>query len=56
MKKVETKKMLIIPGYGTIPAGTSFQVERYNQRYVYVKLNQYCTLRLARKRDCKIVY
>ena len=56
MRVIETKHDLRIAGYGFIPAGTRYSVERYNQRYVYVKVNSYCTLRLARKGDCKIIY
>ena len=44
-----------IPGYGIIGEGTAFVVDRYNSRFVYVKLSKYCTLRLARKGDCTVI-
>ena len=54
MKKVRLIKDLYIMGYGTIKSGTEFKVERYNTRYVYVKLNG-CELQLSRK-DVEKVY
>lgn len=56
MKKIKTRHDLQIPGWGFIPAGTAFKVERFNQRFVYVRMNSGCTFRLARKADCEIVY
>lgn len=49
MKKIKTRHDLNIPGWGLIPAGTSFKVEKFNQRFVYVKVREHVTLRLARK-------
>ena len=56
MRKIKTKHDLQIPGWGFIPAGTSFKVEKFNKRFVYVNLKDRVTLRLARKGDCEIVY
>ena len=56
MRKIETSHDLKIPGYGLIPAGTSFMVEKYNSRFVYVKIHDRVTLRLARKSDCIVKY
>lgn len=56
MKKIKTSHDLQIPGWGFIPAGTPFKVERFNKRFVYVKLHEHVELRLARKADCEIVY
>lgn len=46
MKKIELKEDLKIVGYGTIPKGTVFKVEKFNSRFVYVKING-CTLQLT---------
>lgn len=56
MRKIKTKHELNIPGWGKIPAGTPFRVERFNKRLVYVLLKERVTLRLARKVDCEIIY
>lgn len=56
MKKIKTARDLMIPGWGRILKGTPFKVLRFNKRFVYVKVNEGCELRLARKRDCEIVY
>lgn len=56
MKKIKTRNDMTIPGWGFIPAGTPFKVEKYNARFVYVEVNRGVILRLARKRDCEIMY
>ena len=56
MRKIKTKHELNIPGWGKIPAGTSFRVEKFNKRFIYVLLKERVTLRLARKADCEIIY
>lgn len=56
MKKIKTSHELNIPGWGRIPAGTAFKVERFNKRFIYVFVNDKVELRLARKADCIIVY
>lgn len=56
MKKIKTSHDLNILGWGLIPAGTQFNVEKFNSRFVYVKLREHVTLRLARKADCEIIY
>lgn len=56
MKKIRTSHELNIPGWGIIPAGTSFKVERFNKRFVYVMVNYRVELRLARKADCEVIY
>lgn len=56
MKKIKTSHELNIPGWGTIPAGTAFKVERFNKRFVYVMVKERVSLRLARKADCEVVY
>lgn len=56
MRKIEISHDLMIPGWGLIPKGATFKVERYNSRFVYVMLNAACELRLARKGDCKKLY
>ena len=56
MKKIKTSHELNIPGWGIIPAGTSFNVDRFNKRFIYVSLKERVILRLARKADCIILY
>lgn len=56
MKKIKTKHDLNIIGWGYIPAGTPFKVERFNKRFVYVMLKERVELRLARKADCEVIY
>lgn len=56
MKKIKTRHELNIPGWGVIPAGTPFKVEKFNKRFVYIELKPYVTLRLARKADCEVIY
>ena len=56
MKKIKTSHDLNIPGWGFIPAGTPFKVERFNKRFVYVNVRERVTLRLARKADCEVIY
>ena len=56
MKKIRTKHNLEIPGWGHIPAGTEFKVDKFNKRFIYVKLHERVTLRLARKADCEVIY
>lgn len=56
MRKIRTKHELNIPGWGVIPTGTQFKVEKFNKRFVYVKLKERVTLRLARKADCEVLY
>ena len=56
MRKIKTSHDLNIPGWGKIPAGTPFKVERFNKRFIYVLVNDRVELRLARKADCEIIY
>lgn len=56
MRKIKTSHDLNIPGWGFIPKGTPFKVEKFNKRFIYVKVNSGATLRLARKSDCEIIY
>lgn len=56
MRKIKISHELNIPGWGKIPAGTPFKVERFNKRYVYVMLQKGVELRLARKADCEVMY
>lgn len=56
MKKIKTSHELNIPGWGIIPAGTPFMVEKFNKRFVYVEVKEQVILRLARKADCIVVY
>ena len=56
MRKIRIRHDLRIPGWGLIPAGVEFKVDRYNSRFVYVELREGVTLRLARKGDCEKVY
>lgn len=58
MKKIKTKHELNIPGWGVIPAGTTFKVIKYNNRFIYVAIPEHerVELRLARKADCEIIY
>ena len=56
MRKIKLKHDMKIIGYGVLEAGTTFKVERFNKRFVYVKLHEGVTLRLARKADCEILY
>ena len=56
MKKIKTTHDMNIPGWGKIPAGTPFRVEKFNKRFVYVLFKERVTLRLARKADCEIIY
>ena len=54
MKKIKLIKDIKIIGYDTIERGTQFNVEKYNSRFVYVRLGM-CELRLSRK-DVEKVY
>ena len=56
MKKIALKNTTYIQGWGEIQKGTQFRVERYNQRFVYVRLSSGVSLRLARKADCEVIY
>jgi len=56
MRKIKTSHELNIPGWGKIPAGTSFKVVRFNKRYVYVMVRENVELKLARKSDCEVIY
>ena len=56
MRKIKTSHDLQIPGWGKIPAGTAFKVERFNKRFIYVMIADRVELRLARKADCIIIY
>ena len=56
MRKIKIKEDMNIPGWGKLSAGTPFKVKEFNKRYVYVELKPHVTLRLARKRDCEVVY
>jgi len=56
MKKICVRRDIVVPGWGLIPAGSAFRVDRYNSRYVYVKLAEGVVLRLARKSDCEKIY
>ena len=56
MRKIRLRATLQIPGYGMIPKGTEFMVVKFNKRFVYVKVSERTTLRLARKRDCTVIY
>lgn len=56
MKKIRLRHDMNVPGWGMIPAGTAFRVDRYNSRFVYVTLREGVSLRLARKGDCEKVY
>ena len=55
IKVILAKRDIYIPGYGTIKEGYAFQVVKANSRYVYIKVSQYTTIRLARKKDCIVV-
>lgn len=56
MRKIRISHDLNVPGWGMIPQGTEYKVERFNSRYVYVELNRGVELRLARKADTETVY
>lgn len=56
MRKIKTKHDMVIPGWGKISAGTPFKVERFNKRFVYVRVKENVELRLARKADCEVIY
>ena len=56
MNKIRTSHELNIPGWGKISAGTSFKVERFNKRFIYVRISDRVELRLARKADCEVIY
>ena len=53
---IKTSHDMIIPGFGMVKEETPFSVERFNKRFVYVKVNSGVMLRLARKADCDVVY
>ena len=48
MRKVKIKEDIRIMGYGTLYKGEMFDVEKYNNRFVYVRLGM-CELRLSIK-------
>lgn len=56
MKKIRLRNDLKIPGYGIIQKGTEYKVEKYNSRFVYVRVESGAILRLARRGDCEVVY
>lgn len=56
MRKIAIKHDIQVPGWGMIKEGTQYKVDKYNSRYVYIKLSESTTLRLARKGDCTILY
>lgn len=56
MRKIKTRHDLNIPGWGFIPAGTTFKVLKSNSRFVYVEVKKRTVLRLARKSDCEVIY
>lgn len=56
MRKISIKHDMRIPGWGLIKEGETYKVLRFNQRFVYVELKTGVTLRLARKRDCNVMY
>lgn len=56
MKKIALAHDMSISGWGKISEGTTFKVVRFNQRYVYVVVAEGIELRLARKRDCIVIY
>lgn len=47
MRKIRLKEDMRVPGWGLVRDGTEFKVEKFNSRYVYVRLGA-CSLRLAR--------
>lgn len=53
MRKIKLKDDVYVPGWGTVRGGTEFKVERYNSRFVYIKLGK-CEFRLARSRVEKV--
>lgn len=53
MRKIKLLNDTYIPGWGRLAAGTAFMVEKYNTRYVYVRLGG-CELRLTRKEVEKV--
>ena len=53
MKKVRLKNDITLIGLGKVAAGTVFDVEKYNSRFVYVKINN-CSLRLSVKEVEKV--
>ncbi|MBR4377339.1 MAG: hypothetical protein IKP50_00415 [Bacilli bacterium] len=56
MKKIRLRNDLKISGYGMILKGTEYKVEKYNTRYVYIRVESGALLRLARRGDCEVVY
>lgn len=54
MKKVRLKEDLYIMYFGKVKAGTEFKVDRFNNRFVYVKYLG-CVLRLSRK-EVEVIY
>lgn len=56
MRKIKTRHDLNIPGWGFIPAGTEFKVQKFNSRFIYVTVKERVVLRLARKSDCEVIY
>lgn len=56
MKKIKTSHDMMIPGWGMIKEGTPLSVERFNKRFVYVKIYSGVMLRLTRKADFLVLY
>ena len=50
---VKTRHDFNIPGWGFIPRGSEFPINRANKKLVYVELKPRVILRLARKGDCE---
>lgn len=56
MKRIAIKHDIQVPGWGMIKEGSQYKVDKFNSRYVYIKLHEHVILRLARKGDCIVLY
>ncbi len=48
MKKATLKKDIHLYGYGTLKAGTSYEIQKINSRFAYLSIKQGLTARIKR--------
>lgn len=56
IKWIVINRDIYIPGYGMLKEGDVFQVVKANKRFIYVDAGYRVSIRLARKKDCTVVF
>lgn len=56
MKKIAIAQDTKIQGLGILRQGEKYKVDHFNGRFVYVEWKPGIIIRLARKRDCVVLY